>query len=42
MTEPQELVDTFLDKESHKSKPTWERELIQEVERYVSLEEMNR
>ena len=28
MTKPQELVETFLKKESHKRKPAWERELI--------------
>ena len=28
MTEPQDMVETFLEKESHKRKPTWEQELI--------------
>ena len=34
MTEPQWLVETFLEKDSHMRKSTWEWELIQEVERY--------
>ena len=28
MAEPQELVETIIQKDSHKRKPTWERELI--------------
>ena len=28
MIEPQELVETFLEKDSHKRKPAWERELL--------------
>ena len=42
MTEPQEMVETFLDKDSHKRKPTWGREFIQEAERYGSLEGIHR
>ena len=34
--EPQELVETFLEKDSHKRKPTWAQELIREVERYCA------
>ena len=33
-TEPQELVEKFLEKESHKRKPTWEWEIIWEAKRY--------
>ena len=42
MTEPQEPVETFLEKDSHKRKPTWAWELIQEDERYVAPEEINK
>ena len=42
MEEPQDLVETLLEKNSHKRKPTWEQELIQEVERYGALEGMHR
>ena len=42
MAEPQEPVETFLDKDSHKRKPTWARELIQEVERYGAPEGIHR
>ena len=34
MTKPQEPVETFLDKDSHKKKPAWVWELIQEAKRY--------
>ena len=34
MTEPRELVETILEKDSHKRKPTWARELIREAEMY--------
>ena len=34
MREPQEMVETFLEKDSQKRKPTWVRKLIQDVERY--------
>ena len=33
MAEPQEPVETILEKDSHKRKPTWAQELIQEDER---------
>ena len=36
MIEPQEKVETFLDKDSHKRKLAWARELIREAERYSS------
>ena len=42
MTEPQELVETFLEKDSHKRKPTWERELILEAKRYGAPEGIHR
>ena len=42
MTEPQNLVDTFLDKDSHKRKPAWARELLREVERYGTPEGIHR
>ena len=42
MTEPQEPVETFLEKDSHKRKPTWPWELIQEAERYGSPEGIHR
>ena len=42
MTEPQELVETFLEKESHKRKPAWAWELIREVERYGAPERIHR
>ena len=42
MTEPQEPVETFLEKDSHKRKPTWARELLREVERYGALEGIQR
>ena len=31
MAEPQELVEKLLKKDSHKRKPTWAQELIQEA-----------
>ena len=34
MIEPQEFIETFLEKESHKRKPTWAQELLREAERY--------
>ena len=34
MTEPQEPIETFLEKDSHKRKPAWAQELLQEAERY--------
>ena len=42
MTKPQYSLETFLQKDSHKRKPTWARDLIQEVESYGSLEGMHR
>ena len=38
MEKPQELEDNLLQKDSHKSKPTWEQDMIQEAKRYVALE----
>ena len=38
MTERQELVETFLEKDSHKRKPAWERYILWEDERYGALE----
>ena len=42
MEKPQELVEIILEKESHKRKPAWERELIWEEERYGAPEGMHR
>ena len=42
MVEPQEPVETLFEKDSHKRKPTWARELIQEAERYVAPKGMHR
>ena len=42
MTEPQEPVETFLEKDSHKRKPTWAWELIREAERYGAPEGIHR
>ena len=42
MREPQELVETFLEKESHKRKLAWEWELIREAERYGAPEGIHR
>ena len=42
MEEPQEPVEIILKKDSHKRKPTWARELIQEAERYGAPEGMHR
>ena len=33
MTEPQEPVETFLERDSHKRKLTWAQELIREAKR---------
>ena len=38
MKKTQEAVETFLEKDSHKRKPTWAWELIQEAKRYSTLE----
>ena len=40
--EPQELAEAILKKESYKWKPTWACELLQEAERYRSLEGLHR
>ena len=42
MEEPQDQVETLLWKESHKRKPTWAQDLIQEAERYGAPEGMHR
>ena len=42
MEEPQEPVDILLEMDSHKRKPAWAWELIQEVERYGAPEGMQR
>ena len=39
---PQEPIDPPQKKNPHKSKPTWVRQAIQDVERYGALEEMQR
>ena len=41
-TEPQEPIETILEKDSHKRKPTWVLEIIQEAERYGTLEGIHR
>ena len=40
--EPQESVETFLEKDSHKRKPTWAWDLIREAERYGTPEGIHR
>ena len=42
MVEPQEHVETLNEKDCHKRKPAWARELIQEEERYGAPNEMQR
>ena len=42
MAEPQETVETLRKKDSHKRKPAWAWELIQEAERYGSPEGIHR
>ena len=42
MEEPQEPVETILEKEFHKRKPTWAWELIREAERYDAPEGIHR
>ena len=39
MIEPQEPVEPFLEKDSHKRKPAWARELLREAERYGAPKE---
>ena len=41
MTEPQETLKTLHKKDSHKRKPTWEQDLLQEEERCDTLEGMH-
>ena len=40
--EPQEQVETILEKDSHKRKLAWARELIREAERYGAPEGIHR
>ena len=42
MEEPQELVETFLEKDSHKRKLALAQELIREAERYSAPEGIHR
>ena len=42
MIEPQELIETFLEKESHKRKPAWVRELIHDAKRCGAPEGIHR
>ena len=42
MIEPQEPLETFLEKDSHSRKLAWECEIIQEAERYGDPEGMHR
>ena len=42
MVEPQELVETILEKDSHKRRPSWAQELIREVESYGAPELIHR
>ena len=42
MAEPQEPVETILEKDSHKRKPAWAQELVREAERYGALEGIHR
>ena len=42
MEEPQDLVEKILEKDSHKRKPTWARELIREAESYGAPEGIHR
>ena len=42
MTKPHESVETFLEKDSNKWKPTWTQELLREVERYGVPEGIHR
>ena len=41
MKKPQDSVETFLENDSHKRKPTWARELIREAKRYGAPEGIN-
>ena len=42
MEKPQEMVETILEDDSHKRKPSWEWELIWEAESYGALEGIHR
>ena len=42
MKKPKEPVETVLKKDSHKRKPAWAWELIQEAERYGAPERIHR
>ena len=42
MAEPQEPVEPLREKNSHKRRPAWARELIQDAKRYSALEGMHR
>ena len=42
MAEPKEPIETLHKKESHKMKPTWAHELIQDAKRYGAPEGMHR
>ena len=42
LEEPQEPMDPPQEKNPHKRKPSWVREIIQGVERYGTLEETHR
>ena len=42
MAEPQELIETPYEKESHKRKPTWAWELLQDAKMYDAQEGMHR
>ena len=42
MGEPQELVEPLCEKNSHKRRPTWAREVIQDAEKYGAPDGMHR
>ena len=42
MEKPQEPIETIIEKDSHKRKPAWARELIREAERYGTPEGIHR
>ena len=42
MTEPQDIVEPIHEKNSHKRKPEWAWELIQDAERYGAPDGMHR
>ena len=42
MAKPQEPIETLHEKNSHKRKPAWAQELIQDVERYGAPDGMHR